>query len=80
MDRNLKFVKKLTPKEQARIIAVIEKILTGNTVDLDSKKLVGYQDVYRVRSGTVRIIFISNRYENTILEIARRDDSTYRDY
>lgn len=78
MDRNQKFIKRLSPAERQKIISVLENILSGKTDNLDIKKLTGHQDIFRVRVGSVRIIFISNRHENTILEIARRSDVTYR--
>jgi len=80
MDRNKKFVKKLSGIEQEKIILTIEKILAGQTNNLDVKKLVGHQDLFRARIGSVRIIFISNRHENTILEISRRSDTTHSNY
>lgn len=80
MDKNQKFIKKLSGPEQERIIIAIEKILAGETSKLDIKKLVGHQDLFRVRVGSMRIIFISNRHENTIIEMGRRSDTTYRDY
>lgn len=80
MDKNQKFVKKLSGSEQEKIILAIEKILAGQTDNIDVKKLVGHQDLFRARIGSVRIIFVSNRHENTILEISRRSDTTYSTY
>jgi mRNA-degrading endonuclease RelE of RelBE toxin-antitoxin system len=79
-DKNQKFIKKLSTTEQNKCISTIEKILAGKIDNLDIKKLVGHQDLFRARVGSIRIIFISNRHENTILEISRRSDTTYNDF
>lgn len=80
MNKNQKFVKKLSGSEQEKIILATQNILAGQTDNLDVKKLVGHQDLFRAQIGSVRIIFISNRHENTILEISRRSNTTYSNY
>jgi len=80
MDRNKKLVKKLSGIKQEKIIFTIKKILAGQTNNLDVKKLVGHQDLFRAQIASEMIVFISNRHENTILEISRRSDTTYGNY
>jgi mRNA-degrading endonuclease RelE of RelBE toxin-antitoxin system len=80
MDKNQKFVKKLSGTKQDKIIIAIENIQAGKTSSLEVKKLVGHQDLFRAQIGSIQIIFISNRHENTILEISRRSDTTCNDY
>ena len=79
MDNIQKLLKKLSTDERARLEAVLVVLLSGTTSSLDIKKLVGVDDIYRVRAGNVRIIF-SKKGGIRILEISRRDESTYKNY
>lgn len=56
MDRNEKFIRKLSVRENQHVKDVIEQILSENFVDLDIKKR-GFNDFYCVRIGRIRIIF-----------------------
>ena len=80
MDKTQKFLKKLSRTEQKEMIDVLELIFSNKTKDLDIKKLTGYKDIYRVRSGKIRVIFRRQDPDINILEISRRSDKTYRDY
>lgn len=80
MDRNQKFLKRLSDKEFSIVEKTLQKILTRNTDGLDLKKLSGYRDVYRVRVGNVRIIFLDTGNYTEVLEISRRSESTYKKY
>ncbi len=80
MDRNEKFLKKLSDREFANLSKTLKLIKLGETKTLDIKKLSGHSDVYRVRNGQIRIIFLANREKIDILEISRRDDKTYRNF
>lgn len=53
------------------------KSLGKNLNDLDVKKLKGYKNIFRVRKGTVRIIFRVTNNQIYILAIERRYDTTY---
>ncbi len=80
MDKNQKFLKKLSRTEQKEIIDLLELIFSNKTKGLDIKKLTGYKDIYRVRSGKIRVIFRRQDPDINILEISRRSEKTYRDY
>ncbi len=80
MDRNQKFLKRLEPKELAAVETILHKILSRNTTSLDIKKLAGYRDVYRIRTGNIRIIFLDTGTNPEILEISRRSEKTYKNY
>lgn len=79
MDKTQKFLKKLSRTEQKEMIDVLELIFSNKTKDLDIKKLTGYNDIYRVRSGKIRVIFRRQDPDINILEISRRSNKTYRD-
>ena len=78
MDRNQKFLKRLSKQEFIAIEKVLKKIKSGDIRSLDVKKLSGYQDIYRVRIKNIRIIFLTNVDRTEILEISRRSEKTYK--
>ena len=78
MDRIEKALTKLTAKERKKIRSILAKVKTGEMGELDVKKLKGRQDIFRVRKGSLRIIYrILESGDIVILEIARRSDTTY---
>lgn len=78
MDKISKFIASLSAKDQQSIIEVIAKIHTGDTSNLDIKKLQGYPDLFRVRIGKYRIICrFHKEYGFVIVEVKLRNDTTY---
>lgn len=77
-DRIDKFLLKLESKERQRLINLIERIVHGEHRGLDVKKLHGTKDVYRVRMGSIRIIYRMIQNVIMIIAIERRSDTTYR--
>ena len=57
MRHYVKFLAKLQPALQARLLQVVEDILSGRMDGLDVKKLKGTTDTFRVRVGNVRIVY-----------------------
>ena len=49
----------------------------GRLDGTDIKKLKGQKDIYRVRKGDMRIIFVKTDFETYILAVERRTDTTY---
>ncbi len=80
MDKIAKLLKKLSQKERERLEEVLTLLLSKDTSSLDIKKLKGVEDIYRVRAGELRVIFQKQGKEIRILEISRRDESTYKNY
>lgn len=80
MDRNQKFLKRLSDKEFAAVEKTLQQILIRDTTDLDIKKLSGYRDIYRVRHGNIRIIFLDTGNYTEVLEISRRSEQTYKNF
>lgn len=80
VDRMLKVLKKLSRQERAEADRIIELILMNRLEDLDVKKLKGTSNVYRVRKGSVRIIFRKVDPVNRLVAIERRSEKTYRDF
>ena len=73
----MKFLKRLTRKELKKMLQVIEDIENGNTDSLDIKRLSGYKNIFRVRVGDIRILFIQSKTEYRLVSIERRSDTTY---
>ncbi len=73
----MKFLKRLSRKELKRVLKVIDDIEKGNTKKLDIKRLSGHKNIYRVRVGDIRILFISSKTEYRLISIERRSDTTY---
>lgn len=65
-------------KEDRKILEyLIAKINSLNWRGLNIKKLKGYQDIFRLRKGKIRIIFIQTNKSIRIINIERRKESTY---
>lgn len=77
MDKISKALKKLTQKEQEKVKHILTSLKDGKVFNFDIKKLKGRDDVFRIRSGKLRIIFKKNNDSFTILTIERRSDITY---
>lgn len=80
MDKNLKFLKRLSNKEFKLVEKALQMIVLRDTSNLDVKKLSGYRDIYRVRTSTIRIIFLDTGDYTEILEISRRSEKSYKDF
>jgi mRNA interferase RelE/StbE len=79
MDKILKFIKKIDPKDANKIADVLERLVDNDLKNLDIKKLKGSKDIFRVRFGKYRIIY-TNDGDIKILEISQRDENTYKNY
>ncbi|MEK7185095.1 MAG: type II toxin-antitoxin system RelE/ParE family toxin [Patescibacteria group bacterium] len=78
MNKIEKFLKRLSRDERVRVAQCIERIVNGKWgANLDIKKLKGYDEVYRVRVGNIRIIFFYKNKKTSIIAIERRSDNTY---
>lgn len=73
-----KLLSKFNKEEREIIEFLIEKIISLNWRDLDIKKLKGYQNIFRIRKGKIRIIFAKNQKEIAIVAIERRREGTYK--
>ena len=78
MDRIDKSFKKLDEKEKLQVKKILTKLLAGDFKNLDIKKLKGKEDIFRVRNGSIRIIYRIKNKGPFILLVERRNDKTYR--
>lgn len=80
MDKTTKFLKKLNPKERLLLEKLIKLVLAGKVEGLDIKRLKGFDDIFRARSGDIRIMYRKVPKDIKIIEISRRSEKTYRKF
>ncbi|KKW21749.1 MAG: hypothetical protein UY71_C0001G0053 [Parcubacteria group bacterium GW2011_GWB1_52_7] len=73
-----KRLKKFSRKERIELEGLVERIVNRNLMGLDCKKLKGLKNFFRVRKGSIRIIFELSSPEVNILNIERRKEDTYK--
>lgn len=79
MDKIEKALRKIATGERKQVNAILRQLELGITKGLDIKKLKGYRDIFRVRKGTIRILYrIDNKGKIFILTIERRREDTYK--
>jgi len=78
MDKLEKALLKLSEKERQRVKKLLSLLLKNRLSGLDVKKLKDRDDIFRVRSGNLRIIFRKVGNKIFILTIARRNEKTYK--
>ena len=78
MPKLKKLLSKFNQAEREAIESIIESIVSLNWQGLDIKKLKGYDNIFRVRQGKLRIIFLKEKGEIFILAIEKRSEKTYK--
>ncbi len=77
MDKISKSLKKFSLAERKKIKVILNKIKQNNLENLQVKKLKGHDDIFRVRKGKIRIIFLKKDKKIAVLAVERRSDNTY---
>ena len=78
MNKIHKVLRSLTSKERSSVENILQRIVRGNFTALDIKKLKDRPDIFRVRKGSLRIIFRQAADGKIfILTLERRSDNTY---
>lgn len=80
MDRINKALAKVPLKQRIAIDVAIDLIMANQPEGLDVKKVKGVSNIYRVRVGRYRIVFQEAGGQNIILQVAKRDEQTYKDF
>lgn len=80
MDRNEKFLRRLSAKDFEIVQETITKMLANDFTGLHIKKLSGYSNAYRVRVGRVRIVYLQLPDDIEILFIGNRNETTYKKF
>lgn len=73
-----KFLRKLTAKRRLQIEPVIEKIVSQDFSGLNLGKLGGFDNLFRVRQGDIRVVFSMSKDEPLkLIRIEFRGNTTY---
>jgi len=80
MDQISKELAKLSLKERAMVKKMLVILRQENTTGLDIKKLKGHSDVFRLRVGSVRMIYRRTSTGIKLLTLGRRNDHTYKEF
>ena len=81
MDKISKALKKFNSRENVIIAEILKKLKKNDLKNLEIKKLKNKKNVFRIRKGKIRIIYIVNdNNEKNILAIERRNNHTYNFY
>ena len=78
MDRIIKFLKRLDPKERTRVEETLKQIQAGDLQNLDVKKLKGRGGLFRVRLGSIRVVLAKEGGSIHVITIDRKGDDTYK--
>lgn len=78
MDKIEKALNKLSVEEREKLKDILIQIDKKNFQNLDLKKLKGKDSIFRVRKGSMRIIFKMNNNSIKILSVERRGSKTYK--
>ena len=81
MDRIEKALNRLSPKERTWVRTILAQLTRGQREGLNIQKLHGHHDIFRIRSGDIRIIIrITAAHEIFLLAVERRSEKTYRNF
>lgn len=79
MDRVTKALRKLTKADRARYERITRDVVEDRLAGYDVVKLVGREDVFRLRKGPMRVIFQRKPDQgNVIVAFGRRSERTYK--
>ncbi len=79
MNKIDKFLNKLSKKERVIVENCLKSIKNKNFEGLNFKKLSGFDVLYRVRKGGIRIVFSWEGQNVNIIKIDRKNNNTYKD-
>ena len=77
MNKIEKFLRKLSNREQEAYLLLMMQLKKDYTKIPNIKKLIGYKNMFRIRIGRYRLIFLIDKNKVEIIKITKRDDRTY---
>ena len=78
MDKIAKQFRKIPKDDRISIENTLKNISKRNYKGLNLKRLKGYKNIYRVRTGNYRIIYFDDGKDIILKAIKKRDESTYK--
>lgn len=79
-DPIVKAFQKLSPKQQIVFKRLFLDIKNRTIGSYDVKQLKGHKNIFRIRKGEYRVIFLMDKYNIDILALEKRNEKTYRDF
>lgn len=79
MDKVDKSLKKFNRTDRNRALAAFRKLKAGDFSNLDVKQLKDAANLYRARTGNLRIVYKKTGNIVEILDVTHRSEKTYRD-
>lgn len=73
-----KLLSKFDKTERTTLESIAVQVISLDWRGLNVKKLKGYQDVFRVKRGQLRIIFAKKGSQISFFSIERRSETTYK--
>ena len=80
VDKISKAIDRLSQFERQRVKAVFDAILSGETSGLDIKKIKNENNIFRVRSGQIRVVYKKEQGRIFFVSVGRRNEKTYKDF
>ena len=77
MDKIAKFLNRLSVAEKATVKKILLSIRDDKWKGLDVKKLKGYDNIFRIKKGKLRIIISKIDSSINVVKIEKRTDKTY---
>ncbi len=74
MDKIQKILDKLTKKKRKQILEIWQKIINNDVANFKPKKLTGFNNYYRIRSGNMRLVYKIEDGQNILINIDYRKD------
>ena len=78
MDKIEKALKSLTSQERKKLKDILAQVDEGDFQNLDLKKIKGRADIYRVRKGSIRIIF--RKAQSNFIKVLTIEQRSSKDY
>lgn len=78
MNKIEKFLRKLRSKEREAILLIMAQLQKNFRSLPHLKPLIGEKNLFRVRVGNYRIIFMATDSKVEIIRITKRDEQTYK--
>jgi mRNA-degrading endonuclease RelE of RelBE toxin-antitoxin system len=75
-----KAFQKLSPKQQIVFKSLFLDIKNRAIDTYDVKQLKGHKNIFRIRKGEHRIIFLMDKESVNILSLEKRSEKTYKDF
>lgn len=69
-----KFLSKLSKKEKAEFLIIFRDILTLSLDGYNVTKMKGYNNLYRLRTGGIRVLFVKEKEMGIITAMGYRKD------